>query len=128
MPTSSQTRDGETAPERSTTRTPTLASMRHWGGSVSVVAIVIATAGGRFGPRADFGVAAARLTGAGGGAGGGTTAEGPAGGGVLVVTAFSRESVGSWLGPVLPKSELVCAAVGAGRRGCGSRVRGGAAA
>src|SRR6478672_3833477 len=112
MPTSSQTRDGDTDPERSTTRTPTLASMRHWGGSVSVVAIVMATAGGRFGPRADLGLAAGRPADAGGGASGGTTAEGPAGCGVLVVTAFSRESVGSGVGPVSPKSELVCAAAG----------------
>src|SRR6478609_5471485 len=58
MPTSSQTRAGVTDPERSTTRAPTLASIRHWGGSVSVVAIVMATAGDRFGaPRVALGLA-----------------------------------------------------------------------
>src|SRR6478735_4249575 len=111
MPTRSQTRAGETAPERSTTLTPTLASMRHCGGSVSVVAVALATAGGRFAPRAALGFAAARTVGAGGGAAGGAAAAGPVDAGT--VTTASGELVrmtalvGGGVGPTSPNSELV---------------------
>src|SRR6478672_1991258 len=97
MPTRSQTRAGETDPERSTTLTPTLASMRHWGGSVSVVAMVMATAGGRFAPRAAFGFAATRV--AGGVAGGSSAGARIAGGGLRSVTTVSGGLVGSDMGP-----------------------------
>src|SRR6478735_628682 len=106
MPTRSQTRAGETDPERSTTLTPTLASMRHWGGSVSVVAIVMATAGGRFAARAPFGLAATRAAGA-GGAAGGAAGVGGTGEGLLAVTTISGGPVGGDVGPASPKSEFV---------------------